>query len=83
MVIVLGGAVELDAAGEAFAEGAEGGQQVGFERVAVARLDARRGAPGQELRIAFDVGHEREHLFGRVGNETLLTMPGQVSFRPC
>src|SRR5262249_10234580 len=76
------GRVQAHAARELLAEGAERGDQVGCERIAVARLDPRRHAPRQELGIALHIGEQRGHLLAPGSNETLITGPRQLWIKP-
>ena len=78
-------------AAEALAVDLEGDHEVGLHHLAGAvrqrprAADPRRGAPGQELRIAPDIGDQRVHLVGAVGHAALLGMGrhGRLSDRSC
>src|SRR5260370_37424951 len=65
------GRVERHPRGEALAEYLEPNDQIGDDQIGATLPDARGEAPGQELRIALDVGNEREELLRRVGEHTL------------
>src|SRR6185312_7036898 len=52
--------IELDPAGEALAHHLEANDEVSDHELRLPTADARADAPGQELRVAFDVGDQVE-----------------------
>ena len=56
-----------DLGGEALADQLEADDQIGGDRLCLPRFDARANAPGQEIRIAFNIGDQIEQLVGGKG----------------
>ena len=66
--------VERDPRGEPLAEHAEPDHQIGDDQIRLALADPRADAPGEEFRVALDIGDQREELLGRIGEHPLLGM---------